>query len=310
MGFDVFVGTDMFGNMNERGQTIPFWAFATLGVLALMLTVLNYGAQVYWNVRAQTAADSAAAGALSVQANILNEETTILYAAAVDEYRLRELNQAILNTLNQQGGCKALGTCTTNYPILTAAFSQASKNFSADIQLLAQANQFSQGGQSNHKNEAQSLLGNCGGNNTTSGATSNAFDTAFCYTVVGGNTNGNGNNGGNNTLSPLPIAVVACRTQPYVGGAVAGTSAGTFTAVAASAATLSSANAETVTVSKYQTREVQWYGNPALTGTTTQPYAVDFSNLTVNLNWYTAAPFKTGLVSGFAPSTYACLVGP
>ena len=133
--------------MRERGQTIPFWTFAAIAMLAMMLTVWNYGAQVYWNVRAQTAADSAAASGLSIQANIWNEESTIGYAAAVDEYRLRALNQGILNTLNQNGDCNVTSTtdplyCGTVYTILVNAYTQAAKNYGADIQLMAQADQF------------------------------------------------------------------------------------------------------------------------------------------------------------------------
>ena len=38
-------------------------------------------------------------------ANFYNEESLLIYAASVDEYRLRALNQAILNTINHNGGC-------------------------------------------------------------------------------------------------------------------------------------------------------------------------------------------------------------
>jgi len=68
----------------QRGQTIPFWTFAVFGMLAMALFVMNYSMSAAWNIRAQNAADSAAAAGLSTVANIYNEESTILYATAVD----------------------------------------------------------------------------------------------------------------------------------------------------------------------------------------------------------------------------------
>jgi Putative Flp pilus-assembly TadE/G-like len=297
--------------MRERGQTIPFWTFAAIAMLAMMLTVWNYGAQVYWNIRAQTAADSAAAAGLSVQANIWNEESTILYAAAVDEYRLRALNQGILNTLNQNGTCNATTStdplyCGTIYTILVSAYNQAAKNYGADVQLLAQANQFTQGGQGKHKVDAQTLLGTCT-NGASSGPKTNAVDAAFCYTVVGGT----GGNGQQDPLVPHTIAVTACRQVPYFGSLLAGVAGGSFKAVASSGSALATGNAQSATVGNYQGPvEKTWYGQtPVLAGTNAQlqMYDVDFSNLTVNVNWYTATPLKTKLVTGFPPSPYDCL---
>jgi Putative Flp pilus-assembly TadE/G-like len=292
--------------MRERGQTIPFWTFAAVAMLAMLLTVWNYGAQVYWNVRAQSAADSAAASGLAIQANIWNEESTILYAAAVDEYRLRALNQGMLNTLNQNGDCLVTpGTalsCSAIYSILLSAYNVAVDNYGADVQLLAQADQFTKGGQGKHKDDAQTLLGSCT-NGKSSGPTTNAVDPAFCYTVVGGISS--------NPLVPNTIAVTACRNVPYFGSVIAGVAGGSFQAVASSASALSTGNSQSATVGTYQgPLEKVWYGQtPVLTGTNAQlqMYDVDFSNVTVNVNWYTATPVRTKLVTGFPPSPYGCL---
>src|SRR5438270_8732 len=101
---DLFVGHGhpvQLGRLErQRGQTMPFWVVGVLIVLTLLFFVANYGASIIWQIRAQNAADSAASTALTVQANLWNEENTILYSASLDEYRLRALNQAILNTIN------------------------------------------------------------------------------------------------------------------------------------------------------------------------------------------------------------------
>src|SRR6266851_5668162 len=101
------------GNMLSaaRGQSIPFWTFATIGVLAMMLFVLNYALNVSWTIRA--------------------------------------LNQAILNTINHNCGCSATigGTCEQNYNQLVQAYTQVEKNYADLVHLLGQANQLTQAGQ-------------------------------------------------------------------------------------------------------------------------------------------------------------------
>lgn len=303
--------------VRERGQTIPFWTFATIAMLALVLAVTNYGTQVYWNVRAQNAADSAVATSVAVQANIWNEESTILYSAAVAEYRLRALNQGILNALNQNGGCDAvtLGgplSCDTIFNILMPAFQQANADFQKNVQLLSQANQFTQGGQNAQRKDAQSILPSCTGNgnggngnngNGNGGTPTNAVDPAFCYTVVIGND-------GSNPLQQHTAAVIACRTVPYIAAPIVNLASPSFKAIATSGGAVATANAETVNVATYQPAiETQWYGQtPTLPGASaaTKPYDVEFTNLTVNVNWYTATTLKPSLVPGLAGVSYAC----
>src|SRR5260370_33522507 len=96
----------------------------------MMLFVLNYALNVSWTVRAQNAADSASAATHSAVANVYNEESTLLYAASVDEFRLRALNQAILNTINHNGGCRATvrGACQANHKPLMQAHKAVAKN--------------------------------------------------------------------------------------------------------------------------------------------------------------------------------------
>ncbi len=182
---------------SERAQTIPFWTLAIIGMLALTLFVNNYATTVTWQVRAQNAADSAAAGGVAVQANVLNEETTLLYAAAVQEFRLRTLNQALLNTINHNGGCTTSvtsshsnytisGSCVDNYNALLPAFNAALTAYKNDIQLLENSQLFSSG--TTLASEVSAM------------ATSlNVVDSAFSYTstVSQGQSGGGGSCGGN-----------------------------------------------------------------------------------------------------------------
>ena len=51
----------------QRGQTFPVWVFGTLTVLTLLGFSVNYGNSLYWQLRAQNAADAAAQGAHAAQ---------------------------------------------------------------------------------------------------------------------------------------------------------------------------------------------------------------------------------------------------
>src|SRR5690242_18037437 len=94
----------------ERGQTMPFWLLATVMAVTMLLFAGNYETMIAWQIHAQNAADSATAIALSPTVNVLNEESTILYASAISEYRLRYLNQGLLNAINGRG-CADQASC-------------------------------------------------------------------------------------------------------------------------------------------------------------------------------------------------------
>jgi hypothetical protein len=79
----------------ERGQTLPIWTFAIFTSLALMFFTLNYANVVRAQVRAQTVADMLVQTMLSVQATRWNKLTMALYAADVEEWRIRNLLRAV-----------------------------------------------------------------------------------------------------------------------------------------------------------------------------------------------------------------------
>ncbi|HET7815143.1 MAG TPA: pilus assembly protein TadG-related protein, partial [Candidatus Baltobacteraceae bacterium] len=143
---------------SQRGQTMPFWVIGVLVALSAMFFLSNYVNAVVWQIRAQNAADAAASTSLAVTANMWNEETTILYAAAVDEYRIRYLNQALINTIDGVGCSPA--TCSQDYTTLRSELGSAISGYDADVQLLRQGNNFSEGGQTADQQKVENIIGN------------------------------------------------------------------------------------------------------------------------------------------------------
>jgi hypothetical protein len=78
---------------SERGQVLPFWAAAMSALAALSFYVINTANTLRWEIRAQTAADSVATAAVSTDANVLNNVSVLMYAAVIDEVRMRYMTQ-------------------------------------------------------------------------------------------------------------------------------------------------------------------------------------------------------------------------
>jgi len=79
----------------QRGQTVPFWVLSILATLTLAFFILNYANTVRWQVRAQNAADSAAAAALGGDAARLNSVEMLLAAFDIQQLRVRDVIGAI-----------------------------------------------------------------------------------------------------------------------------------------------------------------------------------------------------------------------
>jgi hypothetical protein len=271
---------------------LPFWVIGVLIVLSMMFFLANYANAIAWQVRAQNAADGAASAILSVQANVYNEYSTILYATAVDEYRIRTLNQAILNTIYGDG-CTA--SCDSDYATLVAEYNNAVSSYTADIHLLDQANNMTQAGQSTDQAKALSLI-----QSSNWCASANDYACQFGFKVLDASSttasNGNGSSGsiaaGDNETD-----LVACKNVSYFGAGLLGlANAATYQVLGRAAAAVVPAYTENFTPSAtnpqtgqpFQPTETQWAtdapSNPAL--------QVNFSGLTVNLNWYEAGAIR------------------
>lgn len=254
----------MFGSAHaQRGQTLPVWTFGTLAVLLLLFYMLDYTNAIRWQMRAQNAADAAAAGALSVQATEWNQMLINLHASAVEEFRLRRTLDAMLLTLNGKGGCT---NRSIPYPLATSAtdcaviYENLRNNFLASyarytndvLQQQAVAPLSSSAQLAEMKNVIQQYQNNC---SSTGSNVPNGGDCSFQYTLarsklrrnayledvkmdaaamlVGGHTGGNPKD----DFTPYEIEVVTCaNVQPMIPHFFS-LNAGTFRAVGRSAAT-------------------------------------------------------------------------
>jgi hypothetical protein len=97
--------------------------------MAFLAIILDMGTIVAWQVRAQTAADTAAAAEVSVQSFEWNRETALLYAGLVEEYRFRQLFNGVILAANSDGPCYAAGTCQQYFNSLEAALIKSSNRF-------------------------------------------------------------------------------------------------------------------------------------------------------------------------------------
>lgn len=268
---------------SQRGQTLPFWTIGVLIVLSMLFFLANYVNTILWQFRAQNAADSAASAALSVTANLWNEESTILYSSALDEYRIRYLNQALLNTIYGQGGCDPApgGSCDQDYQSLKSELAAAVGGYDSDVQLLAQGNNFTEAGQQADEMKAQkAAYQDC------SSSSDYMCNGGFTYNVLDASGNGD----------TTQTDVLVCKSISYFAPVLLnlGNSA-SYRVIGRAAAAVLPALAEhfvpsTIdpqTGTPYQPTETQWasaYSGPA--------YDVDFSGLTVDLNWYAAGTIK------------------
>lgn len=281
---------------SQRGQTLPFWVIGILVVLSMVFVLANYANAVAWQIRAQSAADAAASGVLSVQANVYNEYSTILYSTAVDEYRVRTLNQALLNTIYGIDCTTAPGgTCEQNYNSLASAYDSAVSAFTDDIHLLDQANNMTQAGQTTDQSKALTKI-----NNGTQCSTSNDYACSFYFNVLDASStapSNNGNNGGYIVGGDNEVDLVACKNVGYfASGLFPSITGATYKVLGRAAAAVVPAYTEDFNPGSstnpqsgqpYQPTEKSW-----ATGYSDVAYWVDFSGLDVHLKWYQAGTIK------------------
>ncbi len=263
----------------QRGGTLPFWALSIAAMLTVLFFVTNYANVVRWGIRAQNAADSAASGGIATDANMLNQVSTLEFAATIDETRMRYLLQAISNTVNDPAGCGS--ACDAYYASLVNAYYAAANSYGQITQSMQKGDNLTEGGLKNAPDKAIGLVsGNC-----------TIFDCAFTYTS-------------SINSSAETVDIVACKKVPLLTPLLFGlSSAATFTALGRSVATVApiaeafvpgSLNAKTGT--PYQPDE-----SPAGPNVPSD-YVVTYKNVTVNLTWYLAGTTRPSAVA----SGYGC----
>jgi hypothetical protein len=162
----------------SRGQVLPIWTMGIATALVLAFAALQYGQVLRWQIRAQNAADAAAAGALSVQASSWNQQLSLLYAAGVEEYRIKQVLAGIRLAANDDASCRAAaGGCWGEFVKLRRAYHAAVDRYTTDIQLVSRASQYSLAqAESDARAIVTDFQTNCG--------KANGGDCAFSYNVT------------------------------------------------------------------------------------------------------------------------------
>jgi hypothetical protein len=310
----------------ERGQLLPVWALGVVTLLAMSLFIANYANVVRWQVRAQNAADAAAGASMSPIADGWNEIELQLYASTIEEMRIRYLNQALLNTLAQQG-CTSTANCTADYNALVPQLDTAVQNYDTNTLFVQNLGSMVNDRFLDPSNGAFETIS--GGTPAISGWP----DDTTCDKIQGGNgynvytgawqgppsvqpTPGPGHPGWSPTgctsqsdsafsYTPVDVdsgdigfgtpnlaEVVSCKNVPVLGAKLLGLgNSASFKAVAVSAFTVSPLSEP-------------FQPGVTINGSTTKPYqppenyapdhnsyfTVDYSGLTVNVNFYLPVP--------------------
>jgi hypothetical protein len=249
----------------QRGQTLPLALGGVIAIVVFGFFALNYANTLRWQVRAQTAADSAAQAILSLQTQQFNVMTATLYATAVEEYRIRHLLNGMVLAAHGQGGCvsgsnRALRSstgCDTVERALQGQFSAAVGRYTGDVLNLHQATvnmNFT-----NFTDDATALMtqikactsalgGDCAFNYGTP-IIQPRTDTRAVYMDANGVVYPNPSNQtalastvgtpplNTNLFAPAEVEVYACATVPSLIPSFMGWSFPPFTAVARGAAT-------------------------------------------------------------------------
>lgn len=281
---------------HQRGQTLPFWGIGTVVVLAMLFFLSNYVNVMTWNVRAQNAADSFATQALGVQSNLYNEYSVLTYAASVSEYRLRYLNQAILNTINGVGGCNPApgGSCDQDYAALVQQYNTALAAHDKLVQLMRQGDNMTQAGVTSDQKKAEKAMG---GNCTIP----SDYTCSFTPTIVSEASI-------NTSKAPDEVDVVACHKVPYyVPQLLRLASGASFSAMGRSAAAIVPGGVQVfnpgTSVNSITGHVFQPVEMPA--PDTYAAYAVDFSGMNATVNWYIAGPIRP-FGGAIAAGSYGC----
>jgi hypothetical protein len=263
----MLIGGGRCAREGERGQTLPVWILAILTALTLMFFSLNYANAIHWQVRAQNAADNAAAGALIFQSMEWNKLNVLLYSADVEEWRIHHLIAGMIDAANGNGGCSisgtAGGTCLPIYQALRTQYLKAVSRYSTDIgmvQGLASTTQANQTYDVAH-------LVNIYNTWATSQCTTQPIDCSFTYHLVDysnrtttqqvgkdqsylqmGGFSSPQNSTPNSVWEPARIEIATCATvQPIVTISLFGYTPQPFTVIGRAAATNVPLNAEWLT---------------------------------------------------------------
>jgi hypothetical protein len=118
------------------------WMIATLTALTLTLFIFNFANTVRWQIRAQNAADSAAASLLAKDAQAANSLTTLMYALDLQDFKLSTINNTVTSLLTNNTVCLLNAPCSAN---LTTLVDDYTKYLEEMPQILSSVTTFTSG---------------------------------------------------------------------------------------------------------------------------------------------------------------------
>ncbi len=121
------------------------WTLSVLTALTMMFFLLNYANILKAEVRAQNAADTMAMIVLNTQATRWNKLTMALYAADVEEWRIRSLIEAMIDAVNLNGGCGSTSACSNLYAALQPQYVKAVNRYTNDLKAIDSFSWYAQG---------------------------------------------------------------------------------------------------------------------------------------------------------------------
>lgn len=264
-----------------RGQTLPLWTLGIAAMCALMFFTANYTNMIRWHIRAQNAADSAASAGIATDANIANQSNLLVYAATIEEMRMRYLLQGMVNTVYAPGACSGTTACDAILAKLSNAYIVASSNYTSVIRQMRQVDALTQSGLKNGPDKAAALAqANC-----------STLDCGFTYTTTVDGAN-------------EVVDVVACKNVGTLVPAILGLAqSSTFKAVGRSALTTGQVRESFAPAAINPATGVAYQPNESPAGANTSTaFAVNYSSLAVQLAWLVAVPARPKAFVG----TFGC----
>ena len=164
----------------ERGQVLPVWCLGIVAMLVMVLMAVRYADIVRWQIRAQNAADAAAQAVLALQTQQFNEMNSVLYASAVEEYRIRTILYGLELTAYGNGGCSIDNSCESRYAALYTAYLKATARYREEVVLLNRVTANMDA--TTMKNDAAALVAHLANGNVC--GKTGGDDCAFSYALL------------------------------------------------------------------------------------------------------------------------------
>jgi hypothetical protein len=220
------------------------WVCSALLALLLAFFVFNFANTVRWQIRAQNAADSAAAALLAKDAQSANSLTMLMYALDLQDFKLSTINNTLTSLLQNNTVCLLSVPCSANITTLISKYT----NYVSESALIVQnISTFASQLPNSTIQDQLGLLTYPAGSSRNAHAT-NLLQALFPTSGSGAACVQVSTDCGFNysvavvTAVPLVVDVVACRKVPTLVSQFMHAGSGTFTVVGRSTVELAPLN--------------------------------------------------------------------